>query len=152
MKQAHLWMPVARRTATAAAVLLSLAVTGSLAATAADDPYHGLKTVTLENQHLRLVVLPKVGGRLLGLFNSTADALGLVGKPALPAGRTLDAKVTFQAGSENRLFVKGIRQCREWGVYDPKTHLGGLYPGAGHCGMNRDMWQFVFEFFARHSK
>jgi len=61
-------------------------------------------------------------------------------------------RVTFQAGSENRLFVKGIKQYREWGVYDPGIHLGGLYPGAGHCGMSRDMWQFVFEFFARHTK
>ena len=61
-------------------------------------------------------------------------------------------RVTFQAGSENRLFVKGIQQYREWGVYDPAIHLGGLYPGAGHCGMSRDMWQFVFEFFARHAR
>ena len=61
-------------------------------------------------------------------------------------------RVSFQAGSEVVVFTKGVTKYRGWGVYDPKIHLGGLYPGVGHCGMNRDMWQYVFDFFARHRR
>ncbi len=59
-------------------------------------------------------------------------------------------RVNFQAGREVEAFIKGVRKYRAAGLYDPKIHLGGLYPGVGHCGMNRDMWPFVFDFFARH--
>jgi hypothetical protein len=61
-------------------------------------------------------------------------------------------RVTFQAGREAAVFSRGVRNYRDWGVYDPAIHLGGLYPGVGHCGSGRDMWQFVFEFFARHRR
>ena len=61
-------------------------------------------------------------------------------------------RVTFQAGGEAAVFIKGVRKYQEWGVYDPAIHRGGHYPGVSHCRMSHDMWQFVFEFFARHKR
>jgi len=47
---------------------------------------------------------------------------------------------------------RSARRFRQGGYYDPAIHHLMCYPGVGHCGMSRDIWPFVLDFFDRHRR